>query len=302
MISPWRHGIRNRWAGRRHIVRPPSRERWPPTAVAVALSSPGPWPGRSSGRNPARDRCGTCRPASPRCGRCRQHFAPAYGRSGQGRCPPPAARRIWARSCPDAWGSSDDVGSSRMTRRTRSSVSVKARATSTIWRRPMERSLHQIGVSTCRARGKSGPSISRIMAAAFRRQPNPRSAGWRCAGILRHGEVRAERKFLEHAANAGLMARSRGPKTCCAASSIRQTDASRHRPSALRRQDVHQGDFPGAVVADEPDPFPAARRRSHTVRGPGQRRSAFRLRSRRPDRICHGRAPPALPPSPSYWP
>ena len=38
--------------------------------------------------------------------------------------------------------------------------------------------------------------------AARFRQPKPWSAGWTIARILRHGQVRAERKFLKHAADA----------------------------------------------------------------------------------------------------
>ena len=49
-------------------------------------------------------------------------------------------RRTKASSWPAACASSEEVGSSRMTRLSGSSVTVKARATSTIWRRPIDRS------------------------------------------------------------------------------------------------------------------------------------------------------------------
>ena len=54
--------------------------------------------------------------------------------------PASTERRTCARSCPAVCASSEEVGSSRMTRRAGASETVKARAISTICLRPMDRS------------------------------------------------------------------------------------------------------------------------------------------------------------------
>ena len=88
--------------------------------------------------------------------------------------PPATKRRTKASNCPAVWASSDEVGSSRMTSSSGSSVTVKARATSTIWRLPIDRSLMMSeGLIPCP--GNISSSFSVIRAAALRRQPKPRS-------------------------------------------------------------------------------------------------------------------------------
>ncbi len=91
----------------------------------------------------------------------------------------PAAtkRRMWAMSAAAAPASSDDVGSSRMTRAAFSVVSVKARAISTIWRRPIGKS-PTTSLSFRSWPGKIRSKASCIRAPARRRHPKPFSAGW----------------------------------------------------------------------------------------------------------------------------
>ena len=102
------------------------------------------------------------------------------------------------------WTSSEEVGSSRMTSFSGSSVTVKARATSTIWRRAMERS-PTMAPGEIPWPGKISSSLPAISAPALRRQAKPERAGCMMRGILRHRQVGAERQLLEHAADAVAM-------------------------------------------------------------------------------------------------
>ena len=88
-----------------------------------------------------------------------------------------------------------------MTSRTGVSVTEKARAISTIWRRPIDRS-PTTSPASMPWPGKISSSLSRISRPSARRQPKPLSAGVEDAGVLGHGQVRAERQFLEDAADA----------------------------------------------------------------------------------------------------
>ncbi len=92
-------------------------------------------------------------------------------------CPSATLRRTKARSWPAAWASSEEVGSSRMTSCSGSSVTVKARATSTICRRPIERS-PTTSPGSMPWPGKIASSLSPISADARLVQPNPFSAKW----------------------------------------------------------------------------------------------------------------------------
>ena len=86
------------------------------------------------------------------------------------------ARRTNPRSWPAALESSEEVGSSRMTSFSGSSVTVKARATSTIWRRAMERS-PTMAPGEMPWPGKISSSLPAISAPALRRQAKPERAG-----------------------------------------------------------------------------------------------------------------------------
>ena len=116
----------------------------------------------------------------------------------------PRRRRTNARSWPAALESSEEVGSSRMTSFSGSSVTVKARAISTIWRRAMERS-PTMAPGEMPWPGKISSSLPAISAPALRRQPKPERAGCMMRSILRHRQVGAERELLEHAADAVAM-------------------------------------------------------------------------------------------------
>ena len=81
-----------------------------------------------------------------------------------------------ASNCPAVCASSEEVGSSRMTRRAGASETVKARAISTICRRPIDRSCTRSPGLTPWP-GKISSSLSRMSRPALRRQPNPRIDG-----------------------------------------------------------------------------------------------------------------------------
>ena len=89
------------------------------------------WPG-------ARQR--SCHPSSPRCGHRFPECRRANAKSRSRWCLLPPGFLTKARSCSAVTASSEEVGSSRMTRRSGMSVTVKARAISAIWRLPMGKS------------------------------------------------------------------------------------------------------------------------------------------------------------------
>ncbi len=123
--------------------------------------------------------------------------------------PPPATNRLTkARSCPATTASSDDVGSSRMTSFTGVSVTEKARAISTICRREMPRS-PTTSPGAMPWPGKISSSMPTISRPERRRQPKPLKRRMEDAGVLRHGQVRAERQFLEDAADAAALRQRR---------------------------------------------------------------------------------------------
>ena len=151
--------------------------------------------------------------------------------------------------------SSEEVGSSRMTSVTGVSVTVKARAISTIWRRAIERS-PTMSPASMPWPGKISSSLPRISAPARRRQPKPCSAGVQDVRVLRHRQVRAERQFLEDAADAGLLRAGDADRRCVTSSPSTAMRAAVGRQRA--GQHMHQRRLAGAVVADEAEAFARA--------------------------------------------
>ncbi len=75
--------------------------------------------------------------------------------------------------------SSDEVGSSRMTSRTGVSVTVKARAISTIWRRAIGEVADDVARRRCHGRERSRRACRRSAARRGRASRSPRSAAWK---------------------------------------------------------------------------------------------------------------------------
>ena len=114
--------------------------------------------------------------------------------------PWPTERRTWTSSWLAVCVSSEEVGSSRMTRRAgRSSDTVKAREISTICRRPIDRSCTRSSGETPWP-GKISSSLSRMSPPA--RAPPAETANRRMDDprVLGDGQVRAQRELLEDAA------------------------------------------------------------------------------------------------------
>ena len=145
-----------------------------------------------------------CRRASRRCGRSFRGSRRAGARSGRNSRRRPPTRRTKASSWPAVWASSEEVGSSRMTRRSGSSVTVKARATSTIWRRPIDRS-PTTSAGPMPWPGKISSSLAMDELAGAPAPAEAGEVGMVDARVLGDGEIRAERQFLEDAADAELL-------------------------------------------------------------------------------------------------
>ena len=141
--------------------------------------------------------------------------------------PSPTKRRVWARSSAARVELSEEVGSSRMTRRAASPLpaSRNAMAISTIWRSAMERSAGRAPASMPWP-GNIRSSVAPTRSAARRRHPGPRDAGKQDAHVLRDRQVRAERQLLEDAAQPRARARRRPPRP----------SPARHRCATPRRR------------------------------------------------------------------
>ena len=112
----------------------------------------------------------------------------------------------------------------------------------------------QVADDVAGADAVAGKDLVELGANELAGAPPPADAGERRmedAGILGDGQVRAEREFLEDAADAELLRESHAGSSLLAA-----VDGDPAAVGAKRAgEDVHQRRLAGAVVADEPDAF-----------------------------------------------
>ena len=161
-----------------------------------------------------------------------------------------------------------------MTRRNGSSVTVKARAISAIWRLPIE----QIGDLVVGANAVTGEDLVELLAdqgAGARLPARAPQAAVHDADVLGDRQVGAEREFLEHAADAAGAAL---PPTPVGHRLARQRPIVPSLGRQRSGQNVHERRLAGAVVADKPQAFACARPEGRRPPRHGRRRKTFRRR------------------------
>ena len=160
-----------------------------------------------------------------------------------------------------------------MTSRAGASETVKARAISTICRRPIDRSCTRSPAPTPWP-GKISSSLSRMRRPARLRQPKPRIERMKHPRVFGDRQIRAERQFLEHAAQAERLGAGGRIAALLLAGDRRAARVRRH--AAV--QDMHQCRLAGAVVADDADAFALRQTKNRRRPEPGRRRRIFRRR------------------------